>query len=183
MSISGIQSSVTNPYQPVVNSVQQEVQQLSKDLQAGNLSAAQSDFATLQQAFSQSAATSGTASNGTYAATTSPFEQAFNQLASDLKSGNLSAAQKDFSRVQQDLKSPVFHSTNPPHHLHGGGGWNGPSDGQNSPIQDLNLVGQSLATSNLIGVQQAYATLQQQLRQFALGSGGVSAESPVSFDA
>jgi len=181
MSISGIQSSVTNPYQPVVNSVQQEVQQLGQDLQSGNLSAAQSDFATLQQTFSQSAAASGTTSSTTYAATTSPFEQAFNQLASDLNSGNLSAAQKDFSTVQQDLKSRGFHSTTPPHHQHGGGWSAGPTD-QNSLLQDLNLVGQSLTTSNLTGAQQAYTTLQQQLQQFALGGGAVSAESPVSFN-
>jgi hypothetical protein len=183
MSISGIQSSVTNPYQPVVNSVQQEVQQLGRDLKSGNLSAAQSDFATLQQAFSQSAATSGTASNGTYETATSPFEQAFNQLTSDLKSGNLSAAQKDFSTVQQDLKGPGIHTTNPSHHHHGGGGWSAASTDQNSLLKDLNLVGQSLATSSLTGAQQAYTTLQQQLQQFALGGGAVSAESPVSFNA
>jgi len=183
MSISGIQSNVTNPYQPVVNSVQHEVQQLGQDLQSGNLSAAQSDFATLQKAFSQSAATSGTTSSTTYAATTNAFEQAFQQLGSDLKSGNLSAAQKDFSTVQQDLKRPGDPSTDRfPHHHHGGG-WNGPSDGQNSLIQDLNLVGQSLATSNVTGAQQAYTTLQQQLQQFALGGGAVSAESRVSFTA
>jgi hypothetical protein len=183
MSISGIQSNVNNTYQPVVNSVQQQAQQLGQDLQSGNLSTAQSDFATLQQAFSQSAATSGTTSNSTYAATTNAFEQAFQQLGSDLKSGNVSAAQKDLNTVQQVLKRPGFHSTNPTHRAHEAGGWDGSSDGQNSLIQDLNLVGQDLASSNLTGAQQAYTTLQHQLQQFALGNGAVSAESPVSLDA
>ena len=182
MSISGIQSNVVNPYQPVANPVQQEVQQLGQYLQSGNVSAAQSDFATLQQAVSQPA-TSGTTSNSTYAATSNAFEQAFQQLGSDLKSGNVSAAQKDLNTVQQELKGlhdPLSHRF---HHHHGSGGWNAVPDGQNSLIQDLNLVGQGLASSNLTGAQQAYTTLQQQLQQFALGSGAVSAESPVSLDA
>ncbi len=182
MSISGIQSNAFNPYQLGANPMQQAVQQLSQDLQSGNLSAAQSDFATLQQAFTQSAATSGAASNSTYAAKTSPVEQAFNQLGSDLKSGNLSAAQKDLSTVQQDLKGPGFRSTNPiPHDKRG---WNGgPSGGPSSPIQDLNTVGQGLASSNLTGAQPAYTTLEQQFQQVALAGEAVSAESPVSLDA
>jgi len=183
MSISGIQSNVVNPYQPVANPVQQEVQQLGQDLQSGNVSAAQSDFATLQQAFSQPAASSGTTSNSTYVATTNAFEQAFQQLGSDLKSGNVSAAQKDFNTVQQELKKPHDPLSDRFHPHHGSGGWNAAPDGQNSLIQDLNLVGQGLASNNLTGAQQAYTTLQQQLQQFALGSGAVSAESPVSLDA
>jgi hypothetical protein len=181
MSICGIQSSVTNPYQPAVNSVQQQVQQLAQDLQSGNLSAAQSDFATLQQAFSQSTATPGTASNGTSAATTNAFEQAFQQVGSDLKAGNVAAAQKDFNTVQHDLHrwhDPLRDGFNP----QGSGGWNAAPDGKTSPIQDVNGVGQGVASSNLTGAQQAYTSLQQELQQFALGSGAVSAESLVSLD-
>jgi hypothetical protein len=159
MSISGIQSNAFNPYQLGANPMQQQVQQLSQDLQSGNLSAAQSDFATLQQTFSQSAATNGTASNNTYASKTSPFEQAFNQVGSDLTSGNISAAQKDFNTVQQDLRNPGFRSTNPPHDRKG---WNGgPAVGPSSPIQDPKQVGQGLASSTLTGAQQAYTTLEQ----------------------
>ncbi|MGA7079537.1 MAG: hypothetical protein WBQ43_01595 [Terriglobales bacterium] len=180
MSISGIQSNTFNPYQLGANAMQQQMQQLSQDLQSGNLSAAQSDFATLQQAFTQSAATSGTASNSTYAATTSPFEQAFSQVGSDLKSGNISAAQKDFNTVQQDLRGPGFRSTNLPHDKKG---WNGgPAVGPSSPIQDLNRVGQGLASSNLTSAQQAYTTLEQQFQQSALAGGAINAESPDSFD-
>src|ERR1019366_864889 len=149
------------------NLCQQGVQQLSKDLQSGNLSAAQSDFATLQAAFSQPAAT---------ASTTNSIAQAFNQLGTDLQSGNLSAAQKDLPTVQQDLQNNL--STNHFHHHHhlssGSGSGSGDSTNQSSLLQDLNQVGQSLTSSNLAGAQQAYASLQQQLQQFALGGGAQS---------
>jgi hypothetical protein len=184
MSISGIQSSTFNPYQFAANPLQQQLQQLGQALQSGNLSAAQSDFATLQQAFSQPAATSGATSGTTSAATTNPVHQAFNQLASDLQSGNLSAAQKDFSTVQQDLKSPGPPSATHrfPHH-HGGGGGDGDTSSQSSLFQGVSQAGSSSPTSNLAGAQQAYAALQQQLQQFALGGGALTPESPISFDA
>ena len=62
MSVSGISSSSLYDTQSVQNSAQQfrqEFQQLGQDLQAGNLSAAQSDFTTLQNLSAQnSSATS-----------------------------------------------------------------------------------------------------------------------------
>jgi len=169
MSISAILNSSSNQYQigAASNPYQQEMQQLGQALQSGNLSAAQSDFATLQAAFSQPAATTGSTSTGS---ASNPVAQAFNQLGADLRLGNVSAAQKDFSTVQQDLQNNLspghFHHH---HHLSSGGG-SGDSSNQNSLLQDLNQIGQSLTSSNLAGAQQAYATLQQQLQQFALGS-------------
>jgi len=168
MSISAILNSSSNQFQigAASNPYQQEIQQLGQALQSGNLSAAKSDFATLQAAFSQPATTAGSTSN--------PVAQAFNQLSTDLQSGSLSAAQKDFSTLQQDLQNNLstdhFHHH---HHLSSGGG-SGDSSSQNSLLQDLNQIGQSLTSSNLAGAQQAYATLQQQLQQFALGSEGSS---------
>jgi hypothetical protein len=70
-------------------------QQLSQALKSGNLIGAQSDFTTLQAAFSQSASTSTSTA-------TSPMAQALSQLGSDLYSGDISAAQEDlppFSRI------------------------------------------------------------------------------------
>jgi len=184
MSISGIPSSTFSPYplSAARNLYQQDFKQLGQDLKSGNLSAAQSDFATLQAAFTQPSATTGSATN--------PVAQAFNQLGTDLKSGNLSAAQKDFSTVQQGLQSqgnlPTTHFH---HHSHHGGG-GGDSSTQNSLLQNLNQVGQNLTSSNLAGAQQAYATLQQELQQFALGGGALSslsstllAQPPVSLEA
>jgi hypothetical protein len=179
MSISGILSNSYNQYQisATTTPLQQEFKQLGQALQSGNLSAAQSDFATLQSAFSQSGMPSANSNNN--AASTNPVSQAFNQLASDLQSSNLSAAQKDYSTVQQDLQNSNGGVST--HHHHRGG--SGVSSGNNSLLQDLSQVGQDLSSSNLPAAQQAYATLQQQLQQFALGGGALTSESPVSFDA
>src|SRR5450755_1201947 len=119
MSISGIQGNTFNPYQFATSNPAQQFQQLGQALQSGNLSAAQSDFASLQKAFPQSASTS----SATSSTAANPLSQAFNQLASDLQSGNLSAAQKDYSTIQQDVQganggTSGAHSH---HHHHGGG--------------------------------------------------------------
>jgi len=57
--------------------VRTDFQQLGQDLQSGNLSAAQADFATLQQLQPGTSSTSSTQS-------TSTLTQDFNQLAADL---------------------------------------------------------------------------------------------------
>ncbi len=167
MSISAILSSAYNQNQvgASTNPFQQSIQQLSQDLQSGNLSAAQSDFATLKRAFSQASSTTGSASGST-SATSNPIAQAFNQLGTDLQAGNLSAAQKDFSTAQQDLQSRGKDS-----HYHLGSG--NPS-GQNALLQDLSQIGQNLTSANLSGAQQAYAAMGQELQQFALGGGSAS---------
>jgi hypothetical protein len=169
MSISGILASVFNHQQTSAtsNPYQQQIQQLGQALQSGNLSAAQSDFATLQQAFSQPATTTGPASTNT----SSPVNQSFRQLASDLQSGNLTAAQKDFYTIQQGIKpqgSPLSNHFHYHVHSNNGGESAGVTD-PNSLDQNLNQLAQSLTSGNPAGAQQAYATLQQQLQQFALG--------------
>jgi len=176
MSISGILSSFSqNPTQGAAPLYQQQLQQLSKDLQSGNLASAQSDFATLQKAFSGSATPAATGS--------ASASQAFNQLVSDLQSGNLSAAQKDISTVQQALQSAggTTRGNHPHHHPHGGGDED--LTNQNSLLQDLNQASQSLTSANSSSAQQSYASLQQQLQQFSLGGGALSTQSPFSFDA
>ena len=176
MSISGILSSANQHQIGATNPLQQQFQQLGQALQSGNLSSAQSDFATLQAAFSQPAATTGNA-------TSSPIKQAFNQLASDLQSGNLSAAQKDYSAVQQNFQGA--RGTVSRSHFngqsHGGGG---ASSGQNMLFQELSQLGQSPSPSTLASAQQGYTSLQQELQQIALGgAGSLTSELPVSFDA
>ena len=82
--------------------------QMEKDLQSGNLSAAQQDFKTIQQDFKNQAAqqqsnqASGTGSNA--------GSQLFAQLGQELQSGNLSSAQQTFSSLQQEF-SPSKTST------------------------------------------------------------------------
>jgi len=176
MSIAGILGS-SNPYQigAASNPLQQQFQQLGQALQPGKLSSAQSDFATLQAAFSQPSSAAGSA-------TSNSIKQAFNQLASDLQSGNLSAAQKDYSTVQQDLqgaRGAVSKFRSGEHHSHGG-----VSNGQNTLLQELSKASQSPSTSTLASAQQSYATMQQELQQIARsGTASLTSESPVSFDA
>ena len=167
MSVSGVSSSnlfdATN--QTTQNSMQQfqkEFQQLGQDLQSGNITAAQSDFVTLQQIGSQStaSATSSTQSN-------SPLAQAFNQLAQDLKSGNVSAAQQDFTQIQQAMQDQGSQSTHGHHHHRGGGGGSQMS-------QLFEQLAQALQSGDLSSAQTAYNTLSQ---DFTLGQGGQPAQN------
>jgi hypothetical protein len=112
MSISGILSALSQTQLTATKTpLQQSIQQLGGDLQSGNISSAQSDFATLQQAFSQPSTTS--------TPTSDLVAQSFEQLASDVQSGNISASQKDLSTLQQDLQSQSgAESTHRLHHNH-----------------------------------------------------------------
>src|SRR5882757_8945857 len=95
-------SSATTP-NPHKQQVKQGFQLLGQDLQSGNLSQAQSDFASLQQLLpgGQQNALLTPASG---AQSSNPLATAVSQLAQDLKSGNLTAAQSDFATVRQDLQ-------------------------------------------------------------------------------
>jgi hypothetical protein len=157
MSVAGILSSAVfgigvHLLQSRMQKVHSEFQQLGQDLQSGNLSAAQSDFTTLQQLTGHSGPKSSTQSTGS-------ITQDVNQLAADLKAGNLTAAQQDFTTIQKDLQ------TQPPtmrHHQHGSD-----SDGSGTIGQLLSQLGQALQGGNLSTAQQAYATLQQDFQQYA----------------
>ncbi len=162
MSVSRISSSSLFDYntQSVQNKMQQfqkEFQQLGQDLQSGNMSAAQSDFATLQQYAPQTSSTSSSQSN-------SPIAQEFSQLAKDIQSGNTSAAQQDYSTIQQDMQS---HAAEGHHHHHSSGGG---GEGQSAVSQLMTQLGQALQSGNLSSAQQAYSTLQQEFQQFTQNS-------------
>ena len=171
MSVSGIFSSSLFSYntQSVHNNrqqIQQEFQQLGQDLQSGNLSAAQSDFATLQQFQPRTNSTSSSQSNN-------PIAQAFSQLSQDLKSGNLSAAKQDYTKIQQDLQNQATQGH--PHHHHGGGG-----SGASAISQLFDQLGQALQSGNVSTAQQAYNSLLQDFQQFAQNNGLQAPASPVS---
>ena len=173
MSISGIAntalSSLLTATQSAQNGqgnfqqIQSEFQQLGQDLQAGNLSQAQQDYATLSQNFpnAQSATTTTTANSS------NPIAQAFAALSQDLQNGNISGAQQDYATIQQDFQQQkqgagqVHH-----HHHHGGGG--GQQGSQVS--QALNSLATALQAGNLSSAQTAFAVLQQDLEQFSIGS-------------
>jgi hypothetical protein len=84
---------------------------------------------------------------------TNQFEQmrtTFQQLGTDLQSGNVAAAQKDFANL---TSSP---STTTPTH--------------NSMSQTMQQLGQDLQSGNVTAAQQDYATIQRALQQHLVHS-------------
>ena len=170
MSVSGIASSSLVDYsrQNVQNRMkqfQQVFQQLGKDLQSGNVSSAQTDFATLQQSRTHATATTSAHSHNQIA-------QDFQQLAKDLQSGNISAAQKDYATVQQDFQnhpSQTQRRTNTVTKLLGTLG----RMVQSGAIVGSHLLGPlgiALRSSNLLASGRASTTVQQAMQQFAQNS-------------
>lgn len=79
------------------------------------------------------------------------MQQEFQQLGQDLQSGNLSAAQQDFTTLQQLTGQS---SSNPSE--------------SNSPIaQEFSQLSQDLQSGNLSGAQQDYAKIQQEFQNQA----------------
>ncbi len=148
---------------------QQNLQQLGQDLQSGNLSAAQSDFASLQQLAPQVGSASSTQSNSSVA-------QDFCQLGTDLQAGNTSAAQQDYVQIQHDVSATAAGTVHH-HHHHGGGS---ESNGLNQILQQL---GQELQSGNLSGAQQAYTVLQQQLQSWGQADSTIPTSGSVAVNA
>ena len=158
-----------------------EFQQLGQDLQSGNLTQAQSDFATLSQNLSGASPSAAANTNTAVATSNNPVLQAFAQLGQDLQSGNLQAAQKDFTNLQQDLQqNPSQHvGAHHHHHHHTDSSQSSSSSLQNNPIvQAFSALAQDLQAGNLSGAQSAFATLQNDLQQIGgfltAGSNGAS---------
>jgi len=177
MSVSGISSNLFGLNNPSVQNkaeqIQQEFQQLGEDLQTGNLSAAQSDFTTLQQLVPQSSTTTSAASS---TQSSNPLAQAFNQLGQDLQAGNLSAAQQDYANIQQDIQNQAGQVQGHGHHHHHGSG----DDEQNSMSQLFEQLGQELQSGNLSAALQSYSTLAQDLQSFGASSTQSSSQAAPS---
>ena len=157
----------------------QAFQQLGQDLQSGNIQQAETDLATLEPGFnpnqpasstSSTSASSSTTTSSTSASSSGTVSQGFNQIAQDLQSGNLTAAQSDYTNLQQDLRSGHAHFRHMHAGSHGGGA---------AAQQELAQLGQALQSGNLGAAQQAYATLQTDLPGF-MTSGGSSGSSAVA---
>ena len=173
MSVAGISSSnlfnINDSRRSVESEMKQEFAQLGQDLQSGNLSAAQSDFATLTQMGPQST----TNSSSSTAASNNPMAQAFAQLSKDLQSGNLSAAQHDFATIQQEMQSNAVQSGGHRHHHHGGGG-----SGESAINSLFSQLGQALQSGDLSTAQQVFSTLQQDFQQAGQSTSGTTAVQP-----
>jgi len=112
------------------------------------------------------------------------FQQEFQQLGQDLQSGNLSAAQQDYAKLQQDspiaVKSLIHHRH--PHRM--GGGESGSNNGSSQVSQLFSELGQELQSGNVSAAQQAYSSLLQDLPQLGAPSvPGGSSQSGVSVTA
>lgn len=170
----------TNDVANKMQQIKSEFQQLGQDLQSGNISAAQSDFATLTQldpTLSSTSSASSTASttSATSSQTSNPIAQAFSQLAQDLQSGNLQAAQQDYSTIQQDMQSAMaVHGHH--HHHHSERSQN--SSQENSIEQLFSQLGQDLQSGNLTQAQQDFSSLQQQFQQ--IGENSLQTSAAVS---
>ncbi len=137
---------------------QQSMQQLGQDLQAGNLSAAQTDFAAVQQLLPQKATTdsSSTSSTSSTDSAKTSTSSLFSQLATDLQAGNLSAAQQDYAAIRQSVRSGAAHSHHPRHQQ---------SSKSGQITETLNDLGQALQSGDLSSAQRAYSTFQQEFSQ------------------
>jgi hypothetical protein len=186
MGIFGIASSILGQIgsaatpNPNKQQFKQGFQQLGQDLQSGNLSQAQSDFTSLQQLLpsghqnSLLAPASGAQSNN-------PLATAVSQLAQDLKSGNLTAAQSDLATVQQDMQQAGQQSgaAHGHHHRHHSDADSGQSSSQPNSISTLfGQLGQDLQSGNVSAAQQVYFSLQQDFQQFALNNSSSSSGAP-----
>jgi len=158
MSVSGISSSNLFDYYSTQNiqnrmqQFQQDFQQLGKDLQSGDLTAAESDFTTLQGLMPQNNSTSSTQSSD-------PIAQAFSQLEKDLKAGDITAAQQDYATIQQDFQSQAA-QMQAHHHHHGNGG-----SGSSAISQLFEQLGQALQSGDLSTAQSLFSSMQQELSQ------------------
>jgi hypothetical protein len=141
--------------------VQDKFKTLGQDLQAGNLTQAQTDFVTLSQSVTSQLASS------------SPFAKAFNAVGQALQSGDLSAAQQAFAAIAPGGTAPasVHH-----HHYRVAMAPSSASAAQSNLFaQELGTLGQALQPGNLTAAQQAFSAMQQgwQLSQASGASGSL----------
>ena len=118
---------------PKFEQIKTEFQQLGQDLQSGNLTQAQTDYAALAADFPGASQLNAAASTTTAGSTAGPttgtgtVAQQFAQLGQDLKAGNLQAAQQDFTNIQQTTEQTAQQNGaqqaggHHHHHRHGGG--------------------------------------------------------------
>ncbi|HEY6337065.1 MAG TPA: hypothetical protein VIW68_01090 [Candidatus Sulfotelmatobacter sp.] len=161
-----------------LNQLRQQFQQLGQDLQSGSLSAAQSDFATLQQEASLTAASPTTLGKD-------PITQALNQLRTQLQSGDLAGPQpRPVANVPiaQPSPAPGTH-----HHGHHHPSTQGPADPAEPEAEGFDQLGQALQSNNLSAAQQAYNSVLQSLplslRNGVLSTPDVLSQSAVSLTA
>jgi len=142
---------------------QQAFQQLGRDIESGDLSAAQSDLATLERIMPQYTSTTSALSDNS-------VTDSFNQLSQDLQAGNLTAAQHDYSTLQLNTQNQPAHLLN---YRFGGASTNEPTGiGYLTPQQTYDVVQQEMQHLypipgfGYVTPQQTYTLIQQLSQHF-----------------
>jgi hypothetical protein len=169
MSLSGISAGFSGvSTQSLFQKIQEEFQQLGKDLQSGNLTAAQADYVTLQEDLAErgvassiqapaQAPTQTQTQAPTETGSSNPITAAFGQLSQDLQAGNLTAAQTDYTTIVQDFSQAGGASSKS-----GTPAPSGTSSPSGNPIaQEFQLLGKDLQAGSLTSAQADFAALQQ----------------------
>ncbi|MGP0071704.1 MAG: hypothetical protein ACLPWF_07190 [Bryobacteraceae bacterium] len=161
-----------NPFQKI----QQDFKQLASDLQSGDMSGAQSAYASIEQLLpaNQSSSSSPTGSNGS-----STIQNDFAALGQALQSGDLSQAQSAFSQLQSDFKAASQSAQALPQREDqyvGSSAQQGLSVAQQVQ-QDYAQLASSLQAGDLSGAQSAFASLQQALQSQGASSTQSSTQS------
>jgi hypothetical protein len=140
-------NSLTNPYQAYAqnasNQQQSTFQTLSNALSSGNLSAAQTAFASIQQSNQNQSGQQSNQSN-------SSVNNDIQSLANALNSGNVGSAQQAFAQLQKDMQTQQVSGHH--HHHHGGGSDNTQSQAVQSFVASLaSSSGGSSSSSSTTG--------------------------------
>ena len=164
-----------NPFQKI----QQDFKQLASALKSGDLSGAQSAYASIEQLLpaNQSSSSSATGSNGSNA-----IQSDFASLGQALQSGDLSEAQSAFGQLQSDLKTATQSAQTP---LQGEDQYVGSTSQQGLSVaqqvqQDYAQLASSLQSGDLAGAQSAFANLQQALQSQGTSTPQSTTESGTS---
>jgi len=154
MSISTISDS-TSTYQDRLSqlqSVRQDFTSLSSSLASGDLTTAQSAFATLMQDLGSTSAPTSQQTG-----VSSQISTDLTALGDALNSKDPTAAQKAFATLVQDLKAGRLHHGHRHHHK-------GNTQNNTDALKtDLTTLGTALQSGDLTAAQKAFATLMQDL--------------------
>ena len=167
MSVLGIASTALSQLgniQSKFQGVQSEFKTLGQDLQAGNLTQAQTDFVTLSQSVTSQ-----------LSGINSPFAKAFNAVGQALQSGDLIWGTTGFCRHlagrDRRLPSVRHHHHTPPTQMS--------ASAQSLFAQELSTLGQALQSGNLTAAQQAFSAMQQGWQQTQASGTSASPLPPV----
>ncbi len=191
MSVAGILSSLGSLQLGGPSAAKQGLQHLKRDLESGDLNAARSAFAAVQQAFAASAAPSVTApgtKSAVQASSGSSISQALRQFATGAKTTETTASQAPLGLKQDPTPRTASANSDLSHQAGNLSNTGGASrSGGIAALQTslLKQIGQALASGDLSSAQQATAQLayfgpRAQPLNLSGTSASIGSESPIS---